>query len=200
MVIGAIMAKPALMNSVFGFADKEMEKVFQDLKRGNRNELSRWLKSRGVRVVSEELFASVLLAHEKQVIEKRMHDVSREIHTASCVKLTKRMEELNTTMKGLLERHEANTSKEKDASKKFREATQKKSVESKVRTEADSKTQTNTTQKTVSQETAKRESVRSGSVPREKPGMRVSGTAGPSERSLQSNRPTPHSTHQMGSK
>lgn len=198
VVMGAIMAKPALLNSVFGFADQEMERVFQDLKSGKRTELSHWLKAQGVRVFGDEMFVAVLLAHEKQVIEKRLKDVSRKAHSASCLHLTKRIEELNTAMKGLLEKHEANASKEKDASQKYREATQKKSVETKAGTE--NRTQANATQKEVSKEETKREPVRTGSVPGEKPGLRVSGTAGPAKRPLQPTGPAPHRTHQVGQK
>lgn len=204
VVLGAILAKPALLKEVYGFEDSDLDAAINAARLGKKEGLSQWLSRQGVRV-SEEFLSVVILAHEKEVIEARIKRVSKKINAATSLKATARLTELTDELKGLLEKHEANTVKTKDASKKQDTTAKQVAPQKPVNTQGGNRTQKDTSEKNKTAES--RQETKGAGVPNgsgqvsgTQSGVRVPGAAGPAKRPLQSTGPAPYRKDQVGSK
>jgi len=114
VVLGAILAKPTLLKEVWGFEDGDLEAAMNALRSGKKEGLAQWLNRHGVKT-NGEMLPVVLASHEKEVIGSRIRKVSKKIQAATALQATTRLGELTAELKGLLEKHEANAVKTKDA-------------------------------------------------------------------------------------
>jgi len=191
MVLGAILAKPSLLKEVYGFVDADLDSAMVALKSGNKEPLRLWLNRNGIGQ-SDEILSVVTIAHEKEVIESRIRKVSKKIQAATSFHATGRLAELTDELKGLLEKHEANATKKREASPA------KNTAQVPNGTETNRMPEENTTAENSQKEKGEREPLRTGSVPGSQSGVRVQRPSGPTGRPLRTTGPPPHRKDQVG--
>lgn len=190
LVLGAILVKPSIAQEVYGFGDADLDAALLDLKQGNKERLKSWFRSKGI--FGEEILGAVIRDHERRVIEERISVVCKKIQTAGSLKAVSSMERLNVELKGLLERHETNTSQKKNSAAAT-DATQADSG-----TQQGQRSQSDSSQEKREESWTEGKPVGTGSVQGGESGMRVQGVDRPTGRSLSTTRPAPYRSNPMG--